>query len=236
MPAQLIPLAILAAITSPTAIAAVLVILGRPHSVPLLAGYLIGSFATSLVVGIAVVFGLTATSALGSRNGPTLPAVDIGIGALILFAAVWLHSARSAELRRRAAERHARHKAMEMARRGDRPSRSAAILNKGSVGLLVALGVAMHLPGLIYLAALADIANAHPSAAHAVILVVLFNIVMLAPLELPLLGAIKDPERTQRTVGAVDSFIRSHSTAGLLLLSALAGGYLIVTGVVALLS
>ncbi len=94
----------------------------------------------------------------------------------------------------------------------------------------------MHLPGLIDLAALADIANANLSAVHAVILLVHFNVVMLTPIELPLLGAIRAPERTQKTVGAVDAFIRSHRSEGLLLASALAGGYLIVTGTAALVS
>jgi Sap, sulfolipid-1-addressing protein len=234
MPVQLIPLAILAAITSPTTIAAVLVILNRPGPVPLLTGYVLGSFATSVLVGIAIVLGLAATSLFASRNGPALPSVDLGIGVLILLSAVWLHSARSAELRQRAAAARARRKAKKNPSRGQKPSRSAVILNRGSVGLLAALGVAMHLPGLIYLAALADIANANLSAVHAVILLVLFNVVMLAPIELPLLGAIKAPERTQKTVGTVDAFIRSHGSEGLLLASALAGGYLIVTGAVAL--
>ena len=59
---------------------------------------------------------------------------------------------------------------------------------------------------------------------------------MLAPLELPLLGAIKAPERIQQTVGAVDAYIRAHRAAGLLLGAALAGVYLIITGTVALVS
>jgi Sap, sulfolipid-1-addressing protein len=100
--------------------------------------------------------------------------------------------------------------------------------------LLAALGVVMHLPGLIYLAALADIANANLGAVHAIIVLVLFNIVMLAPIELPLLGAVKAPERTRKTVGTVDAFIRSHRSQGLMLASVLAGSYLIVTGTVAL--
>ncbi len=86
MPVQLIPLAILAAITSPTTIAAVLVILNRPGPVPLLTGY-VSSFATSVLVGTAIVLGLAATSLFASRNGPAIPSVDLGIGVLILLGA-----------------------------------------------------------------------------------------------------------------------------------------------------
>ena len=46
---------------SPTAIAAVLVILHRPHPVRLLAAYLAGSFLASLTVGALILAGLTAS-------------------------------------------------------------------------------------------------------------------------------------------------------------------------------
>ncbi len=234
MPARLIPLAILAAITSPTAIAAVLVILSRPHPVRLLGAYVIGSFLTSVLVGIAIVAVLTATSLVAPSRPASTPSFDIGMGVLILLSAAWLHSERSAALRRRAAERRAQRKARKAAGKGEKPSRSSRILSRGSVGLVAALGVAMHLPGLLYLAALADIAHANPSTARALLLIVLFNIVMLAPIELPLLGYITAPQRTEQAVRAVNSFIQGHRAEGLLLLSAVAGGYLIVSGIVGL--
>lgn len=58
-PVRLIPLAVLAAVTSPTAIAVVLVILNRPCAVRLLVAYLVGSFLASLLIGIAIVAALT---------------------------------------------------------------------------------------------------------------------------------------------------------------------------------
>ena len=94
----------------------------------------------------------------------------------------------------------------------------------------------MHLPGLLYLAALAAIANANVSFPHGLALIVLFNIVMLAPIELPLLGAIVAPEATERIVGRANSFVKAHTREGLVGLSLLAGGYLIVSGIVELLT
>ena len=236
MPARLIPLAVLAAITSPTAIAAVLVILSRPRPVRLLSAYVTGSFLTSVVVGIVIVAGLTATSLVAASHHAGYPIFEISIGVLILLSAAWLHSERSAALRRRASERRARRKTQKARGQGAKPSRSSQILSTGSVGLVAAIGVAMHLPGLLYLSALAEITHANVSSGRALLLIVLFNIVMLAPIELPLLGYITAPQRTEQTVRTVNSLIQEHRAEGLLLLSALAGGYLIVSGVIALTS
>jgi MFS family permease len=227
-------LAVLSAITSPTAIAAVLVILGRPHAVRLLSAYVIGSFFASVVVGIAIVGGLAATALAAPSHRAAAPVFNISIGALILASAAWLHSDRSADLRRRAAERRTQHKSQKAAERGGVPNRSSQILSRGSVGLIAALGVAMHLPGLLYLAALGNIAHADVSTARALLLIVLFNIVMLAPIELPLLGYTVAPQKTEQAVTSVNSFITEHRRQGLLLLSIAAGGYLIVSGIVAL--
>ena len=236
MALHLIPLAVLAAITSPTAIAAVLAILRRPRAVWLLASYLVGSFVASMLVGIAIVAGLGATDLFAPRHGTTLPVFDISLGLLILLTAAWLRSARSAETRTRLSELRARRKATKHARAADQPSRASRILSSGSIGLVAALGAAMHLPGLLYLAALGTIAQANVSTSRAIVLLVLFNIVMLTPIELPLLGAIAAPHRTQEAVGAVDALIHRHWTQGLLLASVIAGGYLIAIGIVGLVS
>jgi MFS family permease len=234
VPVDLVPLAVLAAITSPTAIAAVLVILNRPHPRRLLTGYVVGSFIMSVLIGILVVVGLAATSLLSPRHGASLPVLDIALGVLILASTAWLRSPRSADVRRRAATRRARRRAEKQARRGDRPSRAAQVLASGSVGLVTALGAAMHLPGLLYLAALGTIAHANLSTVHAIVLLMLFNLVMLTPIELPLAGFIVAPERTRNTVEHIDVYIKAHRTEGILLGSVLAAGYLIISGILGL--
>ena len=92
----------------------------------------------------------------------------------------------------------------------------------------------MHLPGLLYLAALGDIAHANVSTLHGLLVIVVFNVVMLAPIELPLIGYVTAPERTEQIVRAINSFIQAHRSQGLLLVSAVAGIYLIVSGIVGL--
>lgn len=234
VPFQLIPLAVLSAITSPTAMAVVLLILRRPHPVRLLSAYVIGSFVMSVLAGIAVVAGLSATSVGARRNSAAISIFDITIGVLILVTAAWWHSERSAAMRQRTAERLARRKAQNNARSGDKPSWSSRILSSGSVGRLAALGMVMHLPGLLYLAALGYIAHRDVSTSNGLLLIVLFNIVMLAPIELPLLGYVAAPQRTEETVRSVNAFINEHRGKGLLLVSVVAGGYLVVSGIVGL--
>jgi hypothetical protein len=72
------------------------------------------------------------------------------------------------------------------------------------------------------------------STSYGLLLILLFNIVMLAPIELPLLGYIVAPQRTEDGVRSANSFINEHRGTGLLLLSIVAGGYLIVSGIVGL--
>jgi len=194
----------------------------------------IGSFITSVLFGIAVVVGLTATSLVAPSHHARYPAFDIAVGVLILVIAAWLRSERSAALRRRAAARRAQRRPHKTEHKNEQPSRSAQILSSGSIGLVAALGVAMHLPGLLYLAALGEIAYANTSSAHTLLVIVLFNLVMLAPIELPLIGYIAAPQRTERVVQRVNSFVQEHRAQGLQLLSALAGGYLIVIGALGL--
>ncbi len=236
MSVQLIVIAVLAAVTSPTAVAAVLLILNQPHPVRLLTGYVVGSFVMSMLIGFALVAGLAATTLFAPRRHEASPVLDIALGLLILLSAAWLRSPRSDDVRRRAAARRARRRAETRARRGDRPSRSAQVLTSGSVGLVAALGAAMHLPGLLYLAGLGEIAQTGTSRLHALVLLLFFNLVMLAPIELPLAGYVLAPARTRSAIGRMDTYIRTHRTEGLLVGSLLAGGYLLVIGIVELLS
>ncbi len=59
---------------------------------------------------------------------------------------------------------------------------------------------------------------------------------MLAPIELPLLGCMFDPEATQQKVQAIDAFIRHHRRRELLIVGGVAGGYLIISGLITLLT
>ena len=92
----------------------------------------------------------------------------------------------------------------------------------------------MHLPGLLYLDALAKLSHQNQSASRTVLALFIFNVIMLAPLELPLAGFVLDARRTEQMVTALNSFIRQHRRSGLLAACVAVGGYLVLSGVIAL--
>lgn len=237
MNGQLLVLALLSAITSPTAIAAVLVILSRPRAVALLTAYAVGSFAASMLVGFAVVELLSGTGAFNPGDHDGNPIVHIAAGALILAAAFWVSSDRGAPARRKAAEMRAARKERKerKARERGKPSRTSAMLSKGSTPVLAALGVAMHLPGMLYLVALADISHEKLSTAETIAVLAIFNLIMLAPIGLPLLFFAFAPRRTQATLDRMDAYVRTHESRVLWLGALAAAGYLIASGVIGLL-
>lgn len=70
----------------------------------------------------------------------------------------------------------------------------------------------MHLPRLLYLAGLADIAHAQVRTYRALLLLVLFNLIMLAPIALPLLGRIAAPQATEQTTYEVSRGLQAHAS------------------------
>jgi hypothetical protein len=64
--------------------------------------------------------------------------------------------------------------------------------------------LAINLPGAAYLIALKDLATAHHSTAANVALILLFNAIMFALAEVPLLGLIFARERTDALVARAD--------------------------------
>ena len=231
---QLLPLAILSAITSPTAIAAVLVILNRPRASALLTAYVIGSVLASVAVGIGIVLLLHAAGTFDPKGSSANPIFDIAIGLIILLSTAYFVSDRSERLRRRAREERAARKARRAAK-PHKPSRTAAMLAKGSVGAVAALGVAMHMPGLLYLVALTDIAHADLGTARALVVLLVFNVIMLLPIELPLVSFVAKPDWTQRKLERIDAYLKANERRLLVGGALLTGGYLIVTGFIGLL-
>ncbi len=235
MTGQLLTLALLSAITSPTAIAAVLLILSRPRAIPLLAAYVIGSFVASMVVGLAAVEALKSIGTFNPGQRSANPTVHLVAGVLVLATAAFLRSDRSSPIRRRAAAMRAERKARHARKGHEGPSRTTRLLSRGSVGITVALGVAMHLPGMLYLVALTDVAHESLSTPHTIAVLAAFNAIMLLPIELPLIAFAVAPRWTKDTLDRMDAWLRANERRAIQLTALAAGGYLIVVGLVGLL-
>jgi hypothetical protein len=187
----------LTAALNPTLLAATTVMLLLDHPKRLLIGYLLGALMTSVTLGLLIVFTLDGSASTAQHT--LSPSMDLALGALLLVLAFVIRPGRQPKEVGRLAERRRRKEA-----KGEKgPSFWQRKLSQGSARMTFVVGALLTLPGASYLIGLHKIADQDPSTAGAVGLVLLFNLIMLALLELPLIGFIFAPEWTPR---AVDRF------------------------------
>lgn len=220
------PLYALLAALNPTLLAAttVMLLLDRPKR--LLVGYLLGALMTSMTLGLVIVFSLDGSAHTAQHT--LSPAFDLALGGLlIVLSYVIRRSGRSGESEpsRRRAE----------AKRTKGPPLWQRTLSRGSAWMTFAVGALLTLPGAAYLIGLHKIAEQDAATPATVGMVLAFNLIMLALIELPLVGFVVAPDRTQ---GAVDRFREwfAHNSRRLASQIALVvGALLIVRGVISLL-
>ena len=154
----------------------------------------------------------------------TLPKVQIAIGVLLVLAAVVM--ATKASPRRFGGQRRAGAPVGRLA------ARIRHLLDAPSLWIAGAAGLGIALPSVDYLAALAVILASGATLATQVGGLVIFNVVAFTFVEIPLLAYLAAPAKTQRSVAAVQGWIRSgHRRAALL---AAVGCVLLAVGIASL--
>ncbi len=191
----------LVAMANPTLLAAVTVMLLMPSPKRLMLGYLLGAYATSISVGLAIVFALHDSGAIDTSKRTIGPGEDIVVGLLLLLVAFVLGTDRDQRLR----ERKARRKSEKQAKNGGEEKEALPIrlLGRGSPRVAFVVGLLLSFPGVSYLVALGRIDGLDAGAAPTALLVIAFCLIQQMLLEVPLIGYALAPERTQ---GAVDGF------------------------------
>jgi hypothetical protein len=208
----------------PTLLAAVVILLSQPRPFRLLTAYLAGGLTISIFLGLVIVFALGG-AVHGNRSSLSWGA-DLTIGGLALLLAVGLATGLDQRFReRRKAKRPQKEKPQE------REPWSQRILSRGSVPIVFAAALVINVPGAAYLIALKDIAAAHKSTGTSVVLIVTFNLIMFAFAEIPWLGLMLAPQRTQQLVGRTDHWLSAQSRRIAMLVSAALGVFLIVRGI-----
>ena len=220
MQLQLLVLALDAALY-PTLLAAVVILLSQPRRRTLLTAYLAGGLTISIGLGLAIIAVLEGTNAVHDSRSGVSTSVDLAIGGLALLLAVALATRADARFRR---ERAA----------GDDKKEPLAqrVLSRGSAPIVFVAALAINLPGAAYVVALKDIAAANHSTGGVILLVVAFNIVMFTLAEVPLVGLIRDPERTVDRVNRVNDWFSANGRRIAIVLCAVLGAFLIVRGIV----
>jgi Sap-like sulfolipid-1-addressing protein len=211
--AEIFGLAIAAAFY-PVLLAAVLLILTRPQPRGLLLAFLLGGMAISLLAGTLILVLAQDSGALsGSSRRTVSPAVDIAVGVLSLVVAVVLW-------RRRDRPRKERTQPQWLSRR----------LGGASAWPVFVIGVVLNLPGVYYLAALKQISAGGYGTATDAFLLVAFNLIMFALVEVPLVWYVASPDGARRRVEALDAWFHAHATELGVAIAAVVGAYLCAKG------
>jgi hypothetical protein len=215
---------------NPTLLAASTLMMLLPSPAKLMLGYLLGAMLTSITLGLVIVFSLSSSSTVSTTKKTISPAVDIALGALFLVLAFVLASGRASRARERRRERKER-------KGGDtQPPRWQRALSKGTARTTFVIGALLTLPGASYLAGLDQIHKLNYGTTETVLLVIAFNIVMLALLEVPLVCFLVAPQWTPGAIARAKAWIgRRGPELGARALTVI-GVLLIVKGVIGLIA
>jgi Sap, sulfolipid-1-addressing protein len=220
----------LAAMFTPTLLAAVTVMMLLPNPRKLMLGYLLGAYLTSITAGLLIVFSLHGSAGVSTSEHTLGPIEDIVVGLVALLVAFVLGTGRDAPLqRRRRRKREAREE------EGPEESWPERMLGRGSARVTFAVGVVLTFPGVSYLTALDRMAKLDASTVETVALVVAFCLIQQLLLEVPLLGYTFAPESTQDKVIRFRAWLgRNGRRAGIYFAVAI-GMLLVLRGVITLL-
>ena len=211
---------------NPTLVAATTVMLMLPNPRRLMLGYLLGAMMTSVTLGLVIVYALKDSGAVNTTKRTVSPGVDIALGAILVVVAFVIASDRTADRRERRRE----------AKEAKGPPHWQRTLSRGTPRTTFVIGALLTLPGASYLAGLHKIDTLKYGVPATVLLVIAFNIVMLALLELPLLSFTVAPKWTPVALERIKAWVarngRKIAIRGLLIVGAL----LIIKGIVGLIN
>jgi hypothetical protein len=219
----------LTSMLNPTLLAASTLMMLLPNAAKLMFGYLLGAMLTSITLGIVIVFSLSSSSTVSTTKKTLSPAVDIALGALLLVLAFVLATGRAARARDRRRERKERKGAKQ-------PPRWQRALSKGTARTTFVIGALLTLPGASYLAGLDQIHKLNYGTAATVLLVIAFNIVMLALLEVPLVCFLVAPEWTPGAIERAKAWIGRRGPELAARGFTVIGALLIIKGVIGLIA
>lgn len=218
---------------NPTLLGATTVMLLLDHPKRLLLGYLCGALLTSVTLGMLIVFAVDGSSGATSAAQSTLsPVADLTIGGLLLLVAYRIRPGRVPSETGRLAERRRRR---EEKKKDKGPPKWQQKLSEGTAKTTFVIGALLTLPGASYIIGLGHIADKNASVPATVAMVLAFNLIMLALIELPLLAFSFAPEWTPNAVARFKAWFNRHSKTIAFRGALVVGVLLIVRGVIELL-
>jgi Sap, sulfolipid-1-addressing protein len=169
---------------------AAVVLLARPRPARQLGAYLIGGIGLSIIFGLLIVLALHGSNLRLGRT--TQGIIEVVAGGLLIVVAV-------AEWWGRKVQWHPHRSHKRDTDRSKGQSLHDQALGQDSLWIAWAAGAVYSAPGAYYLAGLALLAKQNVSATTNVIVILAFNLIQFALIELPLLGLVLMPDRTARS-------------------------------------
>src|SRR5262245_28502252 len=194
----------------------------------LLIGYLLGGLLVSLTIGFVIVFSVHQSGATSTAQNSLSPAMDIALGLILLIVAYVLGSER--------AERRRERKKKEKEGVETEPSKVERVLGRGSARITFLVGMALTLPGVSYLAALHKLDELNYGTVPTILIILGFNAMLLILLEIPLIGYVFAPERTVVAVQDFKAWLARNGLRAGIYVAAGLGAFLVIRGVIELLT
>jgi hypothetical protein len=182
-------------------------------------------------LGLVIVYSLQDSGFEQVSHHSISPGEDIAVGLILLIVASVLRGGYDERL----GERRRRRKEQKHHQDEESEPWTQRMLGRGSARVTYAVGVALSFPGVAYLSALHRISALEAAVAPTVALVVAICLIQQLLLELPLLGYVFAPERTQELVRLFRAWLSRNGRRAALYGTTGLGLFLVVRGVIELL-
>jgi hypothetical protein len=203
-------------------VTAAVVLLGRPRPARQLGAYLLGGMGFSIIFGLLIVLALHGSNLRLGRS--TKGVIETVAGALLIVIAV-------AEWSGRKLHWHPRRTRKRDADRSGRQSLHDRALGRDSLWIAWAAGALYSAPGAYYLAGLVLLAKQNVSATTIVLVILGFNLIQFALIELPLLGLVLMPDRARSLTEKFNDWMTAHRRIVIVILAGAIGAYLLISGI-----
>jgi hypothetical protein len=201
---------------------AAVVLLGRPQPARQLGAYLIGGMGFSIIFGLVIVFALHGANIRIGKS--TQGVIEVAAGALLLAIAVGVWSGHKLQW-------HPRRTPKSDVDRSGKQSLHDRALGNDSLWIAWVAGAVYSAPGAYYLAGLALLAKQNASAATIVVVLLGFNLIQFALIELPLLGLLLVPDRARSLTERLNDWMTAHRRVVIVVLAGVVGAYLLISGI-----
>lgn len=98
--------------------------------------------------------------------------------------------------------------------------------------MAVLAGVLLNAPGIWYVDALTNVAHANPSFAAELVALLVFNLIMFALVELPIVAYVVNPQGASAKVNSMSAWVHERKRAIGIVVAIVVGVYLITKGII----